>query len=67
MKTYIYSETAPVSGVTLADGKEVILFPGKRVELPEDLPYVKALVKQRYLKPAPVEPTPVAQPKKEKK
>lgn len=64
MKTYIYSETAPVSGVTLADGKEVTLFPGKRVDLPEDLPYVKALVKQRYLTPAPVETTP---PKKEKK
>ena len=62
MKTYIYSETAPVSGVTLADGKEVTLFPGKQVELPEDLPYVTALVKQRYLKPAPA-----AQPKKEKK
>ena len=34
MKTYRYS--GPASGVTLSDGTEILLWPGKNVSLPEE-------------------------------
>jgi len=52
---YIYN--GPLSGVTLKDGekaKEVMLFPGKEIDLPETNEYVKRLVAQGYLKPVEV-------------
>lgn len=48
---YLYC--GPASGVTLADGAEVLLWPGKAVALPEDHEYVKTLVALEYLKPLP--------------
>ncbi|KFK91715.1 MULTISPECIES: hypothetical protein [unclassified Serratia (in: enterobacteria)] len=48
---YLYC--GPASGVTLADGAEVLLWPGKAVALPEDHEYVKTLVALDYLKPLP--------------
>lgn len=50
MKTYIYS--GPPSGVTI-EGREVMLWPGRPVELPEESGYVSALVAQGRLTPAP--------------
>ncbi len=42
MKEYRYS--GPASGVTLSDGTEILLWPGKTVSLPEEHDYVKVLV-----------------------
>ncbi|MFB9160003.1 hypothetical protein [Chromobacterium violaceum] len=47
---YLYS--GPVSGVTLADGQEVMLFPGKEVELPAEHEYTQTLQALQYLVPA---------------
>jgi len=44
---YLYS--GQLSGVTLDDGEEVMLHPGKEVSLPVDNSYVKSLVAQRLL------------------
>lgn len=41
----------PASGVTLADGTEVLLWPQREVELPEDLDYVQTLLALKYLEP----------------
>ncbi|MDK9603492.1 hypothetical protein [Lelliottia wanjuensis] len=41
----------PASGVTLADGTEVLLWPQSEVELPEDLDYVQTLLALKYLEP----------------
>ncbi|KIA81350.1 hypothetical protein [Chromobacterium amazonense] len=49
---YLYS--GPISGVTLADGQEIMLFPGKEVEMPEDHNYTRTLVALGYLNPQPV-------------
>ncbi|ECA8970965.1 hypothetical protein ETB55_11505 [Salmonella enterica subsp. enterica serovar Omuna] len=65
----------PASGVTLADGTEVLLWPENEVELPEDLDYVQTLLALKHLTPAPVEtvaetvadPEPEPQPLKGKK
>ncbi|MCA6221936.1 hypothetical protein [Photorhabdus antumapuensis] len=46
---YLY--TGPASGVTLADGTEVLLWPEKTVDLPEQHDYVKTLIALRYLHP----------------
>ncbi|AAQ59802.1 conserved hypothetical protein [Chromobacterium violaceum ATCC 12472] len=51
---YLYS--GPVSGVTLADGQEIMLFPGKEVELPVEHEYTQTLLALQYLVPA-QEPT----------
>lgn len=53
-KTYRYS--GPLSAVTLPDdalpkGRQVSLFPGREIALPEDNAYVKALVARGYLTP----------------
>lgn len=52
---YLYS--GPVSAVTLADGTEVMLYPGKIVELPADHEYTATLLALSHL-------TPVAEPPK---
>ncbi|MEN3809486.1 MULTISPECIES: hypothetical protein [Chromobacterium] len=44
---YLYS--GPVSGVTLADGQEIMLFPGKEVELPVEHEYTQTLLALQYL------------------
>lgn len=49
---FIYS--GPLSGVTLADGQEVLLHPDTEVELPEDNPYVQTLQALEHLTPVPV-------------
>ncbi|AKH64910.1 MULTISPECIES: hypothetical protein [Photorhabdus] len=46
---YLY--TGPASGVTLADGTEVLLWSGKTVDLPEQHDYVKTLIALQYLHP----------------
>ncbi|HCL5251806.1 TPA: hypothetical protein N2G30_001924 [Salmonella enterica] len=50
---FIYN--GPASGVTLADGTEVLLWPGSEVELPEDLDYTQTLLALKYLTPVAVE------------
>ncbi|EDM9768645.1 hypothetical protein CXO80_03760 [Salmonella enterica subsp. enterica serovar Corvallis] len=66
---FIYS--GPASGVTLADGTEVLLWSGSEVELPEDLDYTQTLLALKYLTPVAVEtvadPEPEPQPLKGKK
>ncbi|MFE8048751.1 hypothetical protein [Brenneria goodwinii] len=47
MMKYRYS--GPASGVTLADGTEVLLWPDSIVELPEAHDYVKTLVALKHL------------------
>lgn len=49
MSKYRYS--GPPSGVTLADGSEVMLFPGSDVELPEAHEYTATLVALGHLTP----------------
>lgn len=60
-KTYTYS--GPMSGVTLDDGREVLLHPQRTVELPEDNEYVKTLAALGYLTEAPAS---AGQPEKKK-
>ena len=48
----LYKYTGPLSGVTLSDGTEIMLHPGKDVDLPEDEAYVKTLKARGYIKPA---------------
>lgn len=69
-KTYLYS--GPLSGVTLDNGEEVMLHPGKEVTLPEENPYVQSLVAQRLFMETTTEvppgpPVPVAPAKATKK
>ncbi|MEC5207391.1 hypothetical protein QF022_002347 [Vogesella perlucida] len=54
-----YQYSGPMSGVTLADGQEVMLCPGGEVELPEEHDYTQTLLALGHL-------TPVAQPKQSK-
>lgn len=61
---YLYS--GPPSGVTLDDGQEVLLYPGKTYALPSANPYVLALADQGHLSPAPAKPAPKAEPKSNK-
>jgi len=44
---YIYS--GPASGVTLADGQEILLWPESEVELPEDNEWVMTMIARRHL------------------
>lgn len=70
LSRYLYS--GPFSGVTLAGAgkkdrpREVLLFPGKPVELPADHPYTQALLAQGRLRPvaatAAVRPTGAKRP-----
>ncbi len=48
---YIYS--GPASGVTLADGQEVLLWPNSEISLPEDNEWVMTMVARRHLTPSP--------------
>lgn len=61
---YLYK--GPISGVTLEGGKEVMLLPGKEVELDAGHPYTKTLLALGHLTPvrqAPVAPKLPAKPK----
>lgn len=44
-----YRYTGPLSAVTLAGGRDVLLAPGAEVTLPDDNAYVKALVARKHL------------------
>lgn len=57
MKEYRYS--GPASGVTLSDGTEILLWPGKNVTLPEEHDYVKTLTALKHLTPVSEEAQPV--------
>jgi len=46
-KNYLY--VGPISGVTLKNGQEIMMFPNKEVTLPDDNGYVKKLVAQKFL------------------
>lgn len=48
-----YSYSGSLTGVTLDDGREVMLHTGSEVLLPPDNSYVKSLVAQGYLKELP--------------
>lgn len=54
MKDFIY--TGPIGCAPLPEG-DIPLFPGKRVTLPEDNPYVKTLIAKKFV--VAVEPEPV--------
>ncbi|HII4062782.1 hypothetical protein [Hafnia paralvei] len=60
MKEYRYS--GPASGVTLSDGTEILLWPGKNVTLPEEHDYVKVLVALKHLTLVPEETKPASTP-----
>lgn len=60
MKEYRYS--GPASGVTLSDGTEILLWPGKNVSLPEEHDYVKVLEALKHLAPVPEETSPASPP-----
>lgn len=60
MKEYRYS--GPASGVTLSDGTEILLWPGKTVSLPEEHDYVKVLVALKHLTPEPEDTKPAVTP-----
>jgi hypothetical protein len=60
----IYTYQGPLTSMTLADGRDVILTPGGQVELP-DCDVVETLKALGRLIPAKLAPTPV-QPKPEK-
>lgn len=47
-----YQYSGPMSGVTLADGQEVMLCPGSEVELPEAHDYTQTLLALGHLKSA---------------
>lgn len=49
MKTYIYN--GPPSGVSLSDGREIPLHPGKEVLLDPAHTYTVALLEQGHLEP----------------
>lgn len=49
MTTFIYR--GPFSGVTLPDGREVLLHDGKTVDLPGDNPWVADLLYLGHLEP----------------
>lgn len=52
-----YRYSGPLSGVTLADGQEVMLHPEAEVELPEDNEYVRTLQALEHLTPVPATAT----------
>lgn len=60
MKEYRYS--GPASGVTLSDGTEILLWPGKNVSLPKEHDYVKVLEALKHLTPVPEENSPASTP-----
>lgn len=54
---YLYS--GPLSGVTLDDGREVMLHPGTVVALPAENPYVRTLVAKELLTEEKTQPAPL--------
>ncbi|HHW4413062.1 hypothetical protein HV183_22525 [Citrobacter freundii] len=44
---YLYS--GPASGVTLADGQEILLWPSSEIDLPEDNEWVMTMIARRHL------------------
>ncbi|WP_318367378.1 hypothetical protein [Enterobacter sp.] len=44
---YIYN--GPASGVTLADGQEILLWPDNEIELPEDNEWVMTMIARKHL------------------
>ncbi|MFT8211451.1 MAG: hypothetical protein ACMZI0_14390 [Symbiopectobacterium sp.] len=60
MKEHRYS--GPASGVTLGDGTEILLWPGKNASLPENHEYVTVLVALKHLTPVPEETKPASTP-----
>lgn len=52
---YLYS--GPASGVTLADGQEILLWPNSEVDLPEDNEWVATMIARRHLAPVITEKT----------
>lgn len=54
MKRTKYKYSGPVSGATLADGRELMLLPGREVELTPDCEYTKTLLALGHLVPVPV-------------
>ena len=60
MKEYRYS--GPASGVTLSDGSEILVWPGKTVSLLEEHDYVKVLVGLKDRTPVPEETNPAGTP-----
>jgi len=58
MKEYLYS--GPASGVTLSDGTEILLWPGKSHSLPENHEYVRTLVALNHLTPVSEETQPTS-------
>jgi hypothetical protein len=50
MTEYLYR--GPLTGITLSDGTETILYPGAPISLPAENPYTKTLIQLGYLWPA---------------
>ena len=46
---YIYN--GPASGVTLADGQEILLWPNSEIDLPEDNEWVMTMIASNHLTP----------------
>ncbi|HEA7727075.1 TPA: hypothetical protein RXL41_001042, partial [Escherichia coli] len=44
---YIYN--GPASGVTLADGQEILLWPNSEIDLPEDNEWVMTMIARNHL------------------
>lgn len=63
MKTYRYS--GPMSAATLPDGRDVVLYPGQTIELPEDNAWVQTLAALGHLteQAAPARPARAAKDK----
>lgn len=53
-----YRYSGPLSGVTLDDGREVMLHPSSEIPLPADNDYVKTLVAQGFLTEVQIKETP---------
>lgn len=61
MAFYLYS--GPMTAATLAGARSVMLHAGRTYELPEDHPYVRALVGRGRLEPAKSQPVEEAPPR----
>lgn len=59
----LYRYSGPLTAMTLADGREVILAPGALVDLPEEADVTQTLVALGRLTPEPAQPK--TKPRKE--
>ncbi|WP_435951682.1 hypothetical protein [Dryocola sp. BD626] len=50
---FIYN--GPASGVTLANGREILLWPTSEIDLPEDNEWVMTMLARRHLTPVVME------------